>query len=73
MSLLSYLFSWLILDSISSAEAYQVFDQLWRSPNFHLGNIVAIGATSMIDLGITLYLRKKSEIIFNRMVEELQP
>jgi phospholipid-transporting ATPase len=56
-SLLIYLVSWLFIDLIPNAESYWVMQSLLSTPVFHIGNILIVMSTTMVDLAISLYIR----------------
>mmetsp|Transcript_5055 Transcript_5055/g.751 ORF Transcript_5055/g.751 Transcript_5055/m.751 type:complete len:102 (-) Transcript_5055:194-499(-) len=57
-SMLLYLLTILIMDKLESSKLSNLFNVLMTSPNFHMGNILGIVATSLaIDFSLERWIR----------------
>ncbi|EGR27787.1 phospholipid-translocating p-type flippase family protein, putative [Ichthyophthirius multifiliis] len=54
-SMFSYLITWVVISNINTTEIYRTIGQMFLTVNFHLGNILAITATSFFDWALSLY------------------
>jgi phospholipid-transporting ATPase len=58
ISLLIYLLSLGVLSEIQVSEFYLLFNRMFTTPNFHLGNLLIIATTVFVDYAITLFTSK---------------